>query len=68
MDLFAADQALWVETFAAVYDKMQANGYMMSDLVEADYGCCTRNPPSIKSETKPGLGSGYKCQEDAMCD
>ena len=68
VDLFAADQAQWVEAFAAVYGKMQANGYdMVNDLVEADYGCCTRNPPSMKSEINFHLGSGFQCEEDALC-
>ena len=57
-----------MEAFAAVYGKMQANGYdMANDLVEADYGCCTRNPPSMKSETNFQLGSGFQCEEDAFC-
>ena len=69
VDLFASDQAQWLDTFADVYGKMQANGYdMMNNLVEANYGCCTRNPPSKKSETNPGLGSGFQCREDAICN
>ena len=68
VDLFASDQAQWVEAFATVYGKMQANGYdRVNDLVEADYGCCTRNPPSMKSGTNFALGSGFQCEEAAFC-
>ena len=68
VDLFASDQAQWVDAFATVYDKMLANGYdMTNDLVEAEYGCCTRNPPSKKSETNFRLGSGFQCERDAIC-
>ena len=68
VDLFASDQAQWADAFAAVYDKMLANNYdMTNDLVEAEYGCCTRNPPSKKSDINSGLGSGFQCEEAAIC-
>ena len=45
--------------------KVLANGYdMTGDLVEAVYGCCTRNPPSKASDRKE---PGFDCHQDAEC-
>ena len=65
VDEFASDQPGWVRDFAAVFDKVLANGYNMTgDLVEADYSCCTRNPPSKAPGKKE---PGFDCHEDAVC-
>ena len=51
--------------FAEVYDKMLINGYDVNTLDVADYGCCTRNPPS--KEKKSRKGSKFECDPSATC-
>ena len=58
-------QTTWVSDFAEVYDKMLFNGYDVSTLDVADYGCCTRNPPS--KEKKSRKGSKFECDPSATC-
>ena len=62
---YAGNQAQWVLDFANVFDKMMANGYNTNQLEVAEYGCCTRNPPSkAKIASK---GSVVDCDPSATC-
>ena len=63
--MFISVQATWVSDFAEVYDKMLFNGYDVNTLDVADYGCCTRNPPS--KEKKSRKGTNFECDPSATC-
>ena len=58
-------QATWVSDFALVFDKMLFNGYDASTLDVAQYGCCTRDPPSKDKKSKKG--SKFECDPNATC-
>ena len=51
--------------FALVFDKMLFNGYDASTLDVAEYGCCTRDPPSKDKKSKKG--SKFECDPNATC-
>ena len=51
--------------FASVFDKMLVNGYDGTTLEVAEYGCCTRNPPSKEKNSKKG--SKFECDPNATC-
>jgi len=65
VESYANDQAMWVSDFASVFDKMLANGYDISTLDIAEYGCCTRDPPSKENEATEG--SKFECDPNARC-
>ena len=65
VEMYAADQATWVEDFGRVFDKMTTNGYDRDALDLADYGCCKRSPPSKAKEAKQG--STVECDPRAVC-
>ena len=57
-------QALWVADFASVFDKMLLNGYEVDNLDTAEYGCCTRVPPSMHERRYVSM---VQCDPEALC-
>ena len=63
--LYATDQATWVTDFASAFDKVLSNGYSQDSLDVAEYGCCTRIPPTMDNKSKKG--SLASCDPAAVC-